>query len=91
METKICQSCAMPLTNPEASGTEKDGSQSTEYCCYCYKDGAFTADLTMDQMIDNCVQFFVENNKDTDEKLTMDEFKALMREKFPKLKRWQHA
>jgi len=36
-----CQSCSMPLDNPELSGTEKDGSKNNEYCKYCYENGAF--------------------------------------------------
>ena len=37
----FCQSCSMPLDNPELLGTEKDGSKSHEYCKYCYQNGAF--------------------------------------------------
>lgn len=36
-----CQSCSMPLDNPELQGTEKDGSKSNEYCKYCYEHGVF--------------------------------------------------
>lgn len=47
MENKnICQSCSMPLDKPELLGTEKDGSKSTEYCSYCYQNGAFTTPNT---------------------------------------------
>jgi len=38
----FCQSCSMPLDNPELLGTEKDGSKNPEYCKYCYQQGAFT-------------------------------------------------
>jgi hypothetical protein len=41
MET-YCQSCGMPMHNPEVRGTEKNGSQSNEYCSYCYQNGTFT-------------------------------------------------
>ena len=50
MEQKFCQSCGMPL-NPEVLGTEKDGSKNEEYCTYCYADGHFTVECTMDEMI----------------------------------------
>lgn len=41
----------MPLDTPDLMGTEKDGAKNTEYCCYCYKDGAFTNPrLTLDEM-----------------------------------------
>ncbi|MBR6920026.1 MAG: zinc ribbon domain-containing protein, partial [Bacteroidales bacterium] len=51
MEQKFCQSCGMPLTE-EMLGTNADGSKNGDYCSYCYKDGAFTNDCTMDEMIE---------------------------------------
>lgn len=36
----FCQSCTMPTDNEADRGTEKDGSKNSEYCKYCYKDGA---------------------------------------------------
>ncbi|MFC0775055.1 zinc ribbon domain-containing protein [Terrimonas alba] len=47
----FCQSCSMPLDNPELFGTEKDGSKSHEYCKYCYQDGAFvTPEMSLKEM-----------------------------------------
>ena len=37
-------------------GTEADGGLSPDYCSYCYENGKFTADVTMDQMIDFCAK-----------------------------------
>lgn len=51
----ICQSCGMPMRQPADYGTEADGSPSKVYCNYCYQKGAFTADCTMEQMIDYCL------------------------------------
>lgn len=46
-----CQSCSMPMENPEMMGTEKDGSKSKEYCKYCYRQGAFiNPDMTLEEM-----------------------------------------
>jgi hypothetical protein len=59
-----------------------------DYCVYCYKDGAFTQDMTMDEMIIHCAQFVEEFNKDYSEKVTKEEAIAQMKEYFPKLKRW---
>ena len=50
MEQKFCQSCGMPL-NDHNHGTNADGTPNEDYCIYCYKDGKFTQDLTMEQMI----------------------------------------
>ena len=52
MEQKFCQSCGMPMTN-ETLGTNADGSRNDDYCIYCYKDGKFTQDMTMEQMIED--------------------------------------
>lgn len=89
METmNYCQSCGMPLQSPEHFGTNRDGSPNQEYCCYCYKDGAFTSDCTMDEMIEHCVQFLEEFNKDNDVQFTKEQAVAEMKKYFPTLKRW---
>lgn len=82
-DMKFCQSCAMPL-NDDVLGIEKDGSKNTDYCSYCYKDGAFAADCTMEEMIDFCAPVMAEHNPD----MTEDAAKRQMREFFPRLKRW---
>ena len=51
MEQKICQSCAMPI-DESTFGTEADGSKNQEYCHYCYANGQFTKECTMDEMIE---------------------------------------
>ena len=86
-EMHFCQSCGMPLTD-EILGTNVDGSKSEEYCIYCYKDGAFTGDFTMEEMIDFCSQFVEQYNKDSGQNLTQDEYKAMLRQYYPNLKRW---
>ena len=62
MEMKFCQSCGMPLTE-EVLGTNADGSKNEDYCMYCYKDGKFLQECTMDEMIEHCAQFVDEVNK----------------------------
>lgn len=88
MEQNFCQSCGMPLCEKHYS-TNKDGSVNTEYCNYCYKDGEFTADITMDEMIEHCVQYLDEFNKDSEKQFTKEEAIAQMKEFFPHLKRWK--
>ena len=87
-EMKFCQSCGMPLTD-DFLGTNADGSKSEEYCIYCYKDGAFTGDFTMEEMADFCAQFVDEFNKNTGQSLTREEYKQQLLKYFPNLKRWQ--
>lgn len=88
MKQSFCQSCGMPLTD-ELLGTNTDGSKNEEYCIYCYKDGAFTSDCTMDEMIEFCAQFVDVVNKNMPKPLTKEEYKQMMREFFPTLKRWK--
>ena len=45
----FCQSCAMPLYNDEVLGTNADGSKNEDYCIYCFKDGEFTSDMSMEE------------------------------------------
>lgn len=78
----------MPLTD-ELLGTNTDGSRNEEYCIYCYKDGCFTDDLSMEEMIESCAQFVDEYNKNTGQNLTREELKAMLRQFYPTLKRWQ--
>ena len=50
-EMKFCQSCGMPMTEESLYGTERDGARSELYCTYCYQNGAFTQEGTMEEMI----------------------------------------
>ena len=88
MEPKFCQSCGMPLTE-DILGTNADGSKSEDYCMYCYKDGAFTGDFTMEEMVEFCAQFVDEFNKNTGKNLNKDEYKEVLRQFYPSLKRWK--
>jgi len=87
MEKKFCQSCGMPLTQ-EVLGSNADGSKNEEYCLYCYKDGAFTGDFTMEEMIEFCAQFVDQHNTNSGQNLSRDEYKDVLRQFFPHLKRW---
>lgn len=86
MEERYCQSCAMPMgATDEQYGTEADGRKSVDYCKYCYENGAFTSETTMDEMIDFCVPHMVSGNPGMSE----NDARNIMRDSFPKLKRWQ--
>ena len=82
---KFCQSCGMPLENETLCGTNADGSASADYCSYCYQEGHFTQDCTMEEMIDFCAKPMAEHTPG----LTVEEAKARMRQYFPELKRWK--
>lgn len=80
---KFCQSCAMPL-NDELLGTNSDGSKNEDYCIYCFRDGEFTSDRSMDEMMNFCIEKMCECHPEMDR----TEASARMNEVFPKLKRW---
>lgn len=88
MENKVCQSCGMPLNAPEQFGTNKDQSANSDYCVYCFKDGSFTRNCSMDEMIEINLQYLDEFNKDSEHKYTVEEARAQMKLYFPTLKRW---
>ena len=88
-QPQFCQSCGMPLTKQDDFGTNADGSTNYDYCKYCYQDGKFLQECTMEEMIEHCSQFVDEVNKQMPKPMTKDEYKQMMREYFPMLKRWK--
>lgn len=83
MDMEFCQSCAMPMVS-DLYGTNADGSKNEDYCSYCYQNGEFTSDITMEEMIDFCVPKMVENSD-----FNEAQAKKMMEEMFPTLKRWK--
>lgn len=87
----FCQSCGMPLESDNVKGTNKDKSINNDYCTYCFQNGEFAQECTMDQMIEHCAQFVDKFNEGSEKKITREEAIANMKEFFPKLKRWANA
>lgn len=87
MEQKFCQSCGMPLSD-EILGTNADGSKNEEYCKWCYGNGAFLQDCSMEEMIDFCTKFVDQVNAVAGTSYSAEEYKQLLQEQFPTLKRW---
>ena len=82
-ESKICQSCSMPLDGEDLWGTEENGSKNAEYCKFCYKDGAFTnPGITLDQMKSHMMKIMGK------EKLPANIVGAAI-SRLPHLKRWR--
>lgn len=82
---KFCQSCGMPMKkDPQHGGTHADHSKSTEYCSYCYTNGAFNSPEidTSQKMQAFCIQKMKEAG--------MPGFVAwLFTRGIPGLKRWK--
>lgn len=81
---RYCQCCAMPLTKPEDFGTEADGSPNMDYCHYCYENGSFGEEKTMEEVIKICIPFCLEAG----EYPNAETARSAMMAFFPKLKRW---
>ncbi len=81
----FCQSCGMPMGKDDSMyGTNKDGSKNLKYCRFCFADGNFLKDCTMDEMIEFCLPFYKEARKDMSEDILKKEMKNF----FPNLERW---
>jgi len=81
----ICQSCGMLVTE-ELRGTQADKNPSADYCHYCYQDGAFVKEETMDEMIESCVPFRINETDCPDAEAA----RSQMKRDFPHLKRWSN-
>jgi len=51
-----CQSCGMPIT-VEEMGREKNGTPNEHYCKWCWDNGDFLRDCTMEEMIEWCLPY----------------------------------
>lgn len=83
MMNNICQSCAM-IMKEEDHGTNADGSVNEDYCKYCFSNGTFKKDETMDERIEEDIRFWID-----DHCKTAEEAREKMRKIFPTLKRWK--
>lgn len=62
--TKVCQSCGMYLSNESFFGNNSDGSKNDKYCKYCFPNGNFSKDETLDEMVESCIPFRIKNYPD---------------------------
>ncbi|NLC24372.1 MAG: transcriptional regulator [Oxalobacter sp.] len=88
MNPTFCQSCCMPMNTAVDYGTNQDASPSADYCRYCFQNGAFTRETGMEGMIEHCLKFLDEYNRNAQTPLSRDDAAAQMRQVFPQLKRW---
>lgn len=57
MNNKICQSFRMPIVSQDQLGTNDDKSINNDYCKYCFSDGKFIDDVTMEEYIEMCSKY----------------------------------
>ena len=88
MQEKFCESCGMPMgETDEMYGTEATGSKSTDYCKFCYENGAFTEpNATLEGMIETVAGIMVK-----DYGFAQEDAMAQCQQGLPNLKRWKVA
>jgi len=70
----------MPLHLPELFGSDLKGFKIEDYCKYCFVDGKFTSNETMEGMIQLCAKYVKQADR--------EQVIKNMRIQFPTLKRW---
>ncbi|MCM3240114.1 effector binding domain-containing protein [Heyndrickxia oleronia] len=86
MNQVFCQSCGMPMKESSVFGTELTGEKNKEFCLYCYENGEFKQpNMTMEEMIQFCIPFMVEEGIKENEALT------ILQKSMPYLKRWRKS
>ena len=80
----FCQSCSMPMDNPDCFGTDERELRINDYCIHCFENGKFTnPDITMDEMIDLVTDIMIEKTK-----MPEDQARQISQSFIPTLKRW---
>lgn len=82
----VCQSCGMPLADDCFIGTDADGALNEKYCKWCFADGRFTYECTMEEMIESCVPHMLGNGWENEA-----DCRAFMARILPTLERWKPA
>lgn len=86
MPEHYCQSCGMMFTAPDQHGHEADGTEVEDFCRWCYDNGAYTYETTMEDMIEDCAPRMAEAMG-----WTVDESASLLGAVLPTLKRWKES
>nr|WP_326184786.1 zinc ribbon domain-containing protein [uncultured Oscillibacter sp.] len=82
--TLVCQSCGMPLSD-DLLAREPDGTFNEKYCKWCWEEGRFLQDCTMEEMAEHCIQFMPQGQTEP------EACRAYMRGLLPTLERWEQA
>lgn len=84
-----CQSCGMVPASECDLGTERDGARSRTYCAYCYQQGAFTEDITMEEQVERNLRDLDQWNKAMGLNLTEQQARTQLLAFLPTLRRWR--
>ncbi len=86
---KTCQSCGMPMAATEHFGTNSNGSPTPDYCCFCFQNGGFTHNHSLEETIESNISYMDGTEKIDGRTLTKSEAALRMHVQLPTLKRWQ--
>ena len=78
----ICQCCGMPLED-EFLGRDSDGALNEKFCKWCYDEGHFLSDCTMEEMQEQCVSIMVQQG--VEENAARQHMVSVL----PQLERWK--
>lgn len=73
----------MPMTSNDQFSKNKAGSVNQDYCKYCYDNGKFIDDVSMEEYINMCSRFGEQAG------MTNEQMKEFCEKLFPTLKRWK--
>lgn len=79
-----CQCCGTPFSVPNMPfGTDENGSETKDYCKWCYENGEFTS-IGLDELIEHNVPYLVAGSN-----MTPDEAVSFLGAVLPTLKHWR--
>lgn len=84
-----CQSCGMTLRDFDDFGTESDEGISLDYCNHCYRDGSFSSERSIDEMVESNLKYLEEYNKETGSSFSEEDARTVLRAHLATLKRWR--
>ena len=73
----------MPMPDDSVLGKDKDGSLNSDYCKYCYDNGEFLHNVTVEEFIEACLQFGAQAG------MTNEQMREHCAKIFSTLKRWK--
>lgn len=79
----VCQSCGIPLSDPDTISHESDGAANAHYCKWCYNEGHYAVDCTMEEMIASCLPHM------TAQGFSEEQARAWLEQLLPTLDRWK--
>lgn len=83
-EGNYCQSCGMPFKQPEDRGAEADGTTTNDYCKWCYPNGSFADDKSLEDYIEYDAEYMAKGTG-----ISHDEAVSFLGALLPHLKRWK--